>query len=200
MHITTGSPPLLRIDGSMVPLKLPPLSPVETKQLCYSVLTEEQKVAVREEQRARPLVRREEPVPLPRQHLHAARRGGRRLPAIPFKILSFDELGLPPVVAEHRRKPARPGPGHGPDRLGQDRRRSRRIIDKINSRDAPAHHDDRGPDRVPAPAQAAALVNQREVGADTHVVQGRAQVRPAPGSRRRCWSARCATSRPSRPR
>src|SRR5690606_40249094 len=44
MHITSGSPPLLRIDGSIVPLKLPPLSPVETKQLCYSVLTEEQKV------------------------------------------------------------------------------------------------------------------------------------------------------------
>ena len=33
---------LLRIDGAIVPLKLPPLSPVETKQLCYSILTEEQ--------------------------------------------------------------------------------------------------------------------------------------------------------------
>ena len=44
MHITTGSPPLLRIDGAIVPLKLPPLSPIETKQLCYSVLTEEQKI------------------------------------------------------------------------------------------------------------------------------------------------------------
>ena len=45
MHITTGAPPLLRIDGSVLPLKLPPLGPVETKQLCYSVLTEEQKIA-----------------------------------------------------------------------------------------------------------------------------------------------------------
>jgi Tfp pilus assembly pilus retraction ATPase PilT len=44
MHVTTGSPPLLRIDGAIVPLKLPPLSPVETKQLCYSVLTEDQKI------------------------------------------------------------------------------------------------------------------------------------------------------------
>src|SRR5512138_2943900 len=44
MHITTGSPPLLRIDGAIVPLKLQPLSPIETKQLCYSVLTEEQKI------------------------------------------------------------------------------------------------------------------------------------------------------------
>ncbi len=43
MHITTATPPLLRIDGSIVPLQLPPLGPVETKQLCFSVLTEEQR-------------------------------------------------------------------------------------------------------------------------------------------------------------
>ena len=33
LHITTGSPPQLRIDGALVPLKTPPLTPVETKQL-----------------------------------------------------------------------------------------------------------------------------------------------------------------------
>ena len=44
LHITTGSPPQLRIDGSMVPLKVAPLNGMETKQLCYSVLTEEQKI------------------------------------------------------------------------------------------------------------------------------------------------------------
>ena len=43
LHITTGSPPQLRIDGSLRPLKMPPLSPQETKQLCYSVLTDAQK-------------------------------------------------------------------------------------------------------------------------------------------------------------
>src|SRR5271156_6031737 len=45
MHITTGTPPLLRIDGSIVPLRLPPLGPVETKALCFTVLTEEQRAA-----------------------------------------------------------------------------------------------------------------------------------------------------------
>ena len=29
LHITTGAPPLLRIDGNVVPLKLPPLGAVE---------------------------------------------------------------------------------------------------------------------------------------------------------------------------
>src|SRR5512132_1470878 len=43
LHITTGSPPQLRIDGNLVPLKTPPLTPVDTKQLCYSILTDAQK-------------------------------------------------------------------------------------------------------------------------------------------------------------
>src|SRR5688572_20038099 len=44
LHVTTGSPPQVRIDGSLVPLRTPPLGPVETKQLCYEVMTEEQKI------------------------------------------------------------------------------------------------------------------------------------------------------------
>src|SRR5260370_236641 len=45
MHITTGAPPLLRVDGSVLPLSLPALGPIETKHLCYSILTEDQKIA-----------------------------------------------------------------------------------------------------------------------------------------------------------
>ena len=43
LHITTGSPPQLRIDGHMVQMKMPPLNPSDTKQLCYSILTDSQK-------------------------------------------------------------------------------------------------------------------------------------------------------------
>src|SRR5438105_7681152 len=49
LHITTGSPPQLRIDGRLVPLKTPPLTPVETKQLCYSILADAQKHKFAEE-------------------------------------------------------------------------------------------------------------------------------------------------------
>ena len=38
LHITTGSPPQLRVDGRLVPLKMPPLSATETRQICYSIL------------------------------------------------------------------------------------------------------------------------------------------------------------------
>ena len=43
LHITTNSPPQIRIDGKLVPLDMPPLAAPETKQLAYSVLTDAQK-------------------------------------------------------------------------------------------------------------------------------------------------------------
>ena len=44
------------------------------------------------------------------------------------------------------------------------------------------------------------LVNQREVGADTAVVQDARSSTSCARTRTWCWSARCATSRPSRRR
>ena len=49
LHITTGCPPQLRINGSMVQMKLPPMQPNDTKQLCYSILTDAQKRRFEEE-------------------------------------------------------------------------------------------------------------------------------------------------------
>lgn len=49
LHITTGSSPQLRIDGVLVPLRVNPLNPVDTKQLCYSVLTDTQKLRFEED-------------------------------------------------------------------------------------------------------------------------------------------------------
>ena len=68
LHITTSSPPQLRIDGKLHPLKMPPLSPPETKQLCYSILTDAQKHRFEEDMhcpgcaaRARGVLRQEVP-------------------------------------------------------------------------------------------------------------------------------------------
>ena len=35
LHISAGQAPLLRIDGQVIPLKLPQLTPSQTKELCY---------------------------------------------------------------------------------------------------------------------------------------------------------------------
>src|SRR5215469_18182913 len=100
MHITTGTPPLLRIDGSIVPLKLPPLGPVETKQLCFSVLSEEQRAQFEKHNEldlsfgVKGLSRFRANIYMQRGAVAGAFR------TIPFKILSADELGLPAIVSE----------------------------------------------------------------------------------------------------
>lgn len=43
LHITAGSPPRIRISGSLIPLDLPALSEDQSMYLCYSIMTEEQK-------------------------------------------------------------------------------------------------------------------------------------------------------------
>ena len=43
LHITVGVPPEFRIGGKMVKVKMNPLSPQDSKDLCYSVLTDSQK-------------------------------------------------------------------------------------------------------------------------------------------------------------
>jgi twitching motility protein PilT len=43
LHITTHIPPRIRIHGTLVSLDYPPLSPGETKNLVYSLLTDRQK-------------------------------------------------------------------------------------------------------------------------------------------------------------
>ena len=43
LHITQDSPPLIRVHGELRPLAYPPLTATDTRQLCYSILTEAQK-------------------------------------------------------------------------------------------------------------------------------------------------------------
>jgi len=43
LHITTDTPPQIRVHGHMKRLDLPPLGPADTKSLAYSVLTDQQK-------------------------------------------------------------------------------------------------------------------------------------------------------------
>src|SRR5438105_8665804 len=100
LHITTGSPPQLRIDGSLVPLKTAPLTPVETKQLCYSILTDAQKHKFEEESEldlsfgVKGLSRFRANIFMQRGAVAGAFR------TIPFKILTFAEPGLPAVISD----------------------------------------------------------------------------------------------------
>ncbi|HET7221062.1 MAG TPA: hypothetical protein VFJ02_23570, partial [Vicinamibacterales bacterium] len=43
LHLTTQTPPQIRLHGRLHALDLPPLGPADTKALAYSVLTDSQK-------------------------------------------------------------------------------------------------------------------------------------------------------------
>ena len=165
LHITTGSPPQLRLDGKLVPLKTNPLSPVETKQLCYSILTDAQKHKFEEESEldlsfgVKSLSRFRANIFMQRGAVAGAFR------TIPFKILTFQELGLPPVVTEFAKKPRGLVLVTGPTGSGKSTTLAS-IIDKINT-DRHEHIITIEDPIEYLHAHKNCVVNQREVGADT---------------------------------
>jgi twitching motility protein PilT len=166
LHITTGSPPLLRIDGSMVALKLPPLAATDTKELCYSALSEEQRITFEKKSEidlsfsVRGLSRFRANVFTQRGAVAGAFR------TIPFRILSFEELGLPPAVATLANRPRGLVLVTGPTGSGKSTTLAS-IIDKINSEQRLHIMTIEDPIEY-LHVHKLSLVNQREVGTDTH--------------------------------
>jgi len=165
MHVTTGAPPLLRIDGAVVPLKLPPLGPVETKQLCYSILTEEQRIQFEKANEldlsfgVKSLSRFRANIFMQRGAVAGAFR------TIPFKILSFEELGLPKVIGELANKPSGLILVTGPTGSGKSTTLAS-MVDKINSEQRLHIITIEDPIEYLHPHKLS-VVNQREVGTDT---------------------------------
>jgi twitching motility protein PilT len=165
MHITTNTPPLLRIDGSIVPLKLPALGPVETKQLCFTVLTEEQRAHFEKHNEldlsfgVKGLSRFRANIFMQRGNVAGAFR------TIPFKILTFEELGLPAVVTDFASKPSGLVLVTGPTGSGKSTTLAA-MIDKINSEQRLHIITVEDPIEY-LHGHKLSIVNQREVGSDT---------------------------------
>jgi twitching motility protein PilT len=165
LHITTNSPPQIRVDGKLEPMSMPALSPVETKQLCYSVLTEAQKHKFEEENEldlsfgVKGLSRFRGNVFIQRGAVAGVFR------VIPYKILTFEELGLPPVVKELAAKPRGLVLVTGPTGSGKSTTLAS-IIDRINMDRREHIVTVEDPIEYLHPHKGC-LVNQREVGADT---------------------------------
>jgi twitching motility protein PilT len=165
LHITTATAPQLRIDGQLVPLRMPPLNAQDTKQLCYSILTDAQKHKFEETNEldlsfgVKGLARFRANIFTQRGAVTGAFR------TIPFNIRSFDELGLPLVVSELAKKPRGLILVTGPTGSGKSTTLAS-IIDKINAENH--HHIVTIEDPIEyLHPHKSCLVNQREVGADT---------------------------------
>jgi len=166
LHVTAGSPPQLRLDGGLVPLKTPPFGPIETKQLCYSVLTEEQKVKFEKNNEldlsfgVKGLSRFRANIYMQRGAVAGAFR------AIPFQIRTFQDLGVPPVVADLCSLPRGLVLVTGPTGSGKSTTLAS-MIDKINSETRQHIMTIEDPIEYLHPNKLC-VVNQREVGMDTH--------------------------------
>ena len=105
IHITTGSPPALRVKGEVIRLKSEPLTEQQSKELCYSIITDEQKKQF-EEIKDIDFSFSIGSSSRFRGHIYFQKRtvaGCFR--QIPCEIPNLDELGLPRILFELIRKP-----------------------------------------------------------------------------------------------
>ncbi len=105
LHLTTNTPPQIRVHGKLQRLAMPDLTASETKQLAYSVLTDAQKKRFEETLELdfsfgiRGIARFRCNVFNQRGAVAAVYR------QIPERIRSFQELGLPPVIQKLAERP-----------------------------------------------------------------------------------------------
>src|SRR6201997_5498847 len=132
LHITTGTPPLVRVHGEVRPLEgYRPLTASETKQLAYSVLTDAQKHRF-EENLELDLSFGVKGLSRFRANLFNQKGAvGAVFRAIPYEIKTFDALGLPQVVTDLCKKPRGLILVTGPTGSGKSTTLAS-MIDKIN--------------------------------------------------------------------
>ncbi len=165
LHITTGSAPVLRIDGILHPMDLPPLDPGQTKQLIYSVLSDSQKHRFEEEKELdfsfalKGLSRFRCNVFYQRNAVAAAIR------TIPFRIMAFEEMGIPKSVERLSDRPKGLILVTGPTGSGKSTLLAA-MIDKINAERRSHIITIEDPIEF-LHKHRSCLVNQREVHQDT---------------------------------
>jgi twitching motility protein PilT len=167
LHITAGVAPTLRVHGHLVPLDYPPLDGEQTKALAYSLINAEQ----RERFESNHELDFSYGVPgLSRYRVNVYRQRGAvgvAIRSIPHQPKSFQELGLPAeictqLIQRHKGLILMTGPtGHGKTTS------MAAMLDRIN-RERDVHIV-----TVEDPLEylyqhQKAIVNQREVGSDTH--------------------------------
>jgi len=180
LHITTNSPPQVRVHGHLQPLDMPPLGPADTKQLAYSVMTDAQKHRFEEDFELdfsfglKGLARFRANIFNQRGAVAAVFR------VIPFEIKSFAQLNLPAVVAKLCDRPRGLILVTGPTGSGKSTTLAA-MLDKINNERHEHIITIEDPIEFVHPHKNC-LVNQREIHQDTKSFSGalRAALREDP--------------------
>lgn len=165
LHISTNSPPVIRVNGTLRRIDHPMLTPAETKQIIYSILNDNQKYKFEEKWELdfsfgiKGIARFRANVFMQRGAVAGAFR------RIPYEIWGFEKLGLPPVVATLADKPRGLVLVTGPTGSGKTTTLAS-LIDKINKERAVHIITIEDPIEY-LHSHRKALINQRELHADT---------------------------------
>ncbi|PKK84848.1 MAG: type IV pili twitching motility protein PilT [candidate division Zixibacteria bacterium HGW-Zixibacteria-1] len=165
LHITVGSPPVCRVDGKLVRMPYDILNPDDTKKLAYSIMNEKQRLKFETSSELDLSFGIEQ---MSRFRCNVFMQRGNvavALRQIPYKIRTFESLGLPKVIAEMAKLPRGLVLVTGPTGSGKSTTLAA-IIDKIN-RERQVHII-----TVEDPIEYLhrhqhSIVNQREVYSDT---------------------------------
>jgi len=171
LHIAVGVPPVVRIDGRCEPLPgYPTLMPDQTQELVYSVMKDEQ---IAEFEREKECDLSFGVKGLSRFRLNVFRDRGSvaaAFRAIPFEIRSFEELGLPKVVADFAFRPNGLVLICGPTGSGKSSTLAA-VIDKIN-RERDVHIITIEDPIEFLHSHKKSVINQRELNSDTKSFSG----------------------------
>ncbi len=165
LHLTVGSPPQLRVDGKLAKTDFDLLTPEDTKKLAYSIMSEKQRQRFEEKSELDLSFGIEQ---LSRFRCNVFMQRGNvavALRQIPFRIPSFEELGIPKAVVEQANLPRGLVLVTGPTGSGKSTTLAA-LVNKVNQErhchiltvEDPIEYLHR---------HNSSLINQREVYADT---------------------------------
>ena len=165
LHITAGAPPMIRVDGRIVPLDEPALRPEDATQLILSLLHEDLARQLRREKEVDFSFSWHEQTRFRANCFFQQGVMSLALRSIPFRIPSFEELGLPPIIETFANLSQGLILCTGPTGSGKSTTQAS-VIDYINDQrechiltiEDPIEYVHR---------HKRSLVNQREVGIDT---------------------------------
>ncbi len=166
LHLTVGAPPVIRVDGKLQRLNYDVLNNEATKKIAYSMLNEKQKLKFEQNSELDFSFGIEQ---MSRFRCNMFMQRGNVavvLRQIPYEVKTFDELGLPKVIADFANLPRGLVLVTGPTGSGKSTTLAA-IIDKINKEHACHIITVEDPIEYLHRHQKS-LVNQREVYSDTN--------------------------------